>query len=308
MAYQDVEVTIGGSTQLQWNYDEISDLTGYQAVIQFFDYSQQNPVALLLYGTSFTLAASAPNITLTITKQQGLLLPNHGSYELVITPPSGSLIYAFLGRFSTVPGGGGGEPGPTGPAGPQGPIGPAGPQGEQGPTGAQGIQGPAGAQGVQGLTGPAGPQGEQGPQGPAGANTMQISVEMFRDGATITDTNSPAALRFFKNLPYLSAQPVDLTAFRQVRLSVMKGGVAGAAASKIILRFISAWSTTVGSWQDISETEVSVATNVQNTVLKTGWLPLKVEAQGDVIIGLFTSGGDGALDPQYGNITAEFKT
>jgi hypothetical protein len=169
MDYQDVEVTIGGSTQLQWNYDEVADLTGYQAAIQFFDYSQQNPVALLLNGTSFTLTASAPNITLAITKQQGLQLPNHGSYELVITPPSGSLIYAFLGRFSTAPGGGGGEPGPTGPAGPQGPIGPAGPQGEQGPAGAQGIQGPAGAQGIQGLTGPAGPQGEQGPQGPAGA-------------------------------------------------------------------------------------------------------------------------------------------
>jgi len=48
--------------------------------------------------------------------------------------------------------------------------------------------------------------------------TPRISVEMFRDGINTVDTNQAAALRFFKNLPYVASQLVDLSAYSRVRL------------------------------------------------------------------------------------------
>ena len=137
--------------------------------------------------------------------------------------------------------------------------------------------------------------------------TPRISVEMFRDGINTVDTNQAAALRFFKNLPYVASQLVDLSAYSKVRLNVMKGSVAGAADSKIILRYISAFTTTAANWLDIGTSEVSLAVNVQNQGLTTGWIDLVAGAKGDVYIGVLTSGGDGVLDPRFGNIGAEFK-
>jgi hypothetical protein len=140
-----------------------------------------------------------------------------------------------------------------------------------------------------------------------GGEGPRISVEMFRDGANIADTNCPVALQFFKNLPYMSIQRVDLSPFKYVRFNVMKGATAGAAANKMILRYSSGFTTTAANMLDIGIVEVSVATNVLNTALTTGWIELAAGAKADVFVGILTSGGDGALDPAYGNISAEFK-
>ena len=215
-----------------------------------------------------------------------------------------------------------------------------------GPQGIQGIKGDTGNQGIQGIQGPAGadstvpgPQGEQGIQGiqgiqgPAGSDasvtkpnveavltgeisshthagggtSYRISVELWRDGANVVDTNQPTALRFFKALPYLAAQKCDLSVYTQLRFNVMKAATAGAAASKMILLYSANWTTTVGSWSNISDAEVSLATNVQNTSLSSGWVNLVAGARGDVHIGIFTSGGDALLDPAFGNISVEFR-
>ena len=86
-----------------------------------------------------------------------------------------------------------------------------------------------------------------------------------------------------------------------------KQGTSGAAASKLILRYYTAFSQTVANYLDIGTSEVSVATNVNNTFLDTGWINLASGAKTDVWIDLLGSGGDGTLDPAFGTIVAIFR-
>lgn len=186
--------------------------------------------------------------------------------------------------------------GVTGPAGPQGPQGPAGADGADGQDGAQGAQGPQGIQGIQGDT---------GPQGPAGAGGG-LALALVADGAGLTLTNMAAALAFLAG-SHRYATKADLTAFTQCRLIVNKQGTAGAAASKIILRYRTAFDTTAANWVDIGTSEVSVPINVQNAVQVSNWIDIATLAKADVFITLLCSGGDGALDPVVGSIFAQFK-
>lgn len=103
------------------------------------------------------------------------------------------------------------------------------------------------------------------------------------------------------------AVKVDLTNFTQVRLIVNKQGTAGAAASKIILRYRTAFDATPANWVDIGASEVSCAINVQNAVLATAWVNLATLAKADVFVAPLMSGGDGALDPVIGSVVAQFK-
>jgi hypothetical protein len=88
---------------------------------------------------------------------------------------------------------------------------------------------------------------------------------------------------------------------------VNKQGTAGAANSKFILRYRTTFSTTVGDYSDIGTSEVSVAVNTTNTVLSTSWINLAANAKADVFVAVVGSGGDGALDPGFGSVIAQFK-
>lgn len=128
--------------------------------------------------------------------------------------------------------------------------------------------------------------------------------------AALAWTNQPAALSFWLSSATVAkgVTKVDLTGFTQVRLLVNKQGTAGAAASKLILRYkASPFTQVVADYSDIGTSEVSVATNVQNAFLETAWINLAAGAQADVFLALLGSGGDGVIDPAFGQITAEFK-
>lgn len=240
-------------------------------------------------------------------------------------------------------GGGGGEgpPGPPGPEGPQGPQGVQGVQGIQGPAGADGADGADGAQGsqgipgspgapgangedgaqgIQGIPGNAGAPGAEGQEGPQGIQGIQgiqgvqgpagagggMTVTFVADGAALALTNMALALGFLA-ASHRFASKADLTSFTQCRLIVNKQATAGAAASKIILRYRTAFDATPANWLDIGATEVSCAINVQNAVLSTAWVNLAAGAKADVFLCPLMSGGDGALDPTVGHIEAQFK-
>lgn len=222
-----------------------------------------------------------------------------------------------------------GIPGPPGPEGPQGPQGDPGLPGERGPAGADGAQGPAGADSTV-----PGPQGPAGPGVPAGGLTGEVlrkqsGTDYATEWATVAGgsqfkrvdlhvpllaaspwTNMPAALSFWLSSATVAkgVTKVDLTGFTQVRLLVNKQGTAGASAAKLILRYKAApFTQTVANYSDIGASEVSVAVNVQNTFLETAWINLVAGAKADVFLALLGSGGDGALDPAFGQIAAEFK-
>jgi hypothetical protein len=100
---------------------------------------------------------------------------------------------------------------------------------------------------------------------------------------------------------------VDLTNYTQCRLVVNKQGTAGAAASKFILRYRTAFSATVGDYSNIGTGEVSVAVNTTNNVLVSNWVDLAAGAKADVFVAIIGSGGDGAVDPVFGSVIAQFK-
>jgi len=128
--------------------------------------------------------------------------------------------------------------------------------------------------------------------------------------AALVWTNMPAALSFWLSSATVAKDVLraDLTGYTQVRLRVNKQGTAGAAASKLILRYkASPFTQVVANYSDIGASEVSVAVNVTNTYLETAWINLVAGAKADVFIALLGSGGDGALDPAFGYVHAEFK-
>ena len=120
-------------------------------------------------------------------------------------------------------------------------------------------------------------------------------------------TNMPSAATFL----FGSARHVvkaDLTNYSQVRYVVNKQTVAGASGSKLIVRYkTSTYSETVGDYSDIGTSEVSVAVNVTSTLLDTGWINLASGAKADVNIAIVGSGGDGTLDPVFGNMLIMFR-
>jgi len=234
-----------------------------------------------------------------------------------------------------------GTQGIQGPQGLQGDPGAQGAQGDVGPQGNDGLQGAQGIQGIQGIQGPPGADGAQGAQGTPGVgvpvggtagqaltkidgtdfNTqwstiaggsvpvirMPLSIPVL--AATIW-TNMPVALSFWLSTATVAkgVLRIDLTGYTQVRLRVNKQGTAGAAASKLILRYkASPFTQTVANYSDIGASEVSVAVNVTNTYLETAWINLVAGAKTDVFVALLGSGGDAALDPAFGYIHAEFK-
>ena len=128
--------------------------------------------------------------------------------------------------------------------------------------------------------------------------------------AALAWTNMPAALSFWLSSATVAkcVTRVDLTGYTQVRLLVNKQGVAGNAGSKLILRYKGApFTQAVANYSDIGTSEVSVAVSVLNIFLDTGWINLAGGAKADVFLALMGSGGNGALDPAFGYITAVFK-
>jgi hypothetical protein len=99
----------------------------------------------------------------------------------------------------------------------------------------------------------------------------------------------------------------ELTNFTQVRLLINKLGTAGAASSIVVLRYNTTYTQNVNLWSTIGTTSVQLAVNNTNQLLETAWIDLVAGAKADVFIALMGSGGDGAIDPIFGMIAAEFR-
>jgi hypothetical protein len=139
-----------------------------------------------------------------------------------------------------------------------------------------------------------------------GSGSGQLIVPIVSDNAVSTWTNMPLALTFWSG-SYRHITKVDLTNYTQVRLVVNKQATAGDTASKLILRYLDSFNTAAGNYLDIGLSEVSVAVNTTNTVLASNWINLVAGAKADIFLSLIGSGGNGVLDPAFGQISAQFK-
>jgi hypothetical protein len=133
-----------------------------------------------------------------------------------------------------------------------------------------------------------------------------MSVALSTVGNTWLDM--PAALSFFDSSNAYVTQ-LELSSFNQVRLVVNKLGTAGATGSKLILRYQDTTGApfTASSYSDIGTSEVSVTVDVANNILVSSWINLATAAKDDVWVALLGIDGDGAIDPTFGNIYAEFR-
>jgi hypothetical protein len=131
-------------------------------------------------------------------------------------------------------------------------------------------------------------------------------IPIHSDAAAVTWTNMPLAATFW-NGSHRHISKHDLTNFTQARIVVNKQGTAGSTDSKLILKYRTSFSVTAGDYLDIGTSEISVAVNVQNTVLTSSWINLAAGAKADVFVCVIGSGGNGAIDPIFGSVSAQFK-
>lgn len=218
-------------------------------------------------------------------------------------------------------------------AGAQGMAGEDGADGEQGPPGVQGVAGPRGMDGIgmDGLDGEPGLMGFTGAQGAQGAPgaavfMLQDPVEGEPQIIMLTSQTRPVASVHFHtvssaqatwtNMPLAAAllgdhhrhvARADLTGYSQTRLLVNKMGTAGVAGAKFILRYRISYSTTAADYSDAGVSEISCAIDATDTYVSSSWIDLVAASKADVWLAIIGTGGDGAVDPQYGSIRAEFR-
>ena len=126
--------------------------------------------------------------------------------------------------------------------------------------------------------------------------------------STVTWTNMPAAVTFLGGLPAATlTRLMPLGSFTQVRLVLETGTVAGAAGSKILLRYRSAFSVTASDYLLMGATEVECGIASTGTGVDSGWINLVAGAIGDVYVTVLGSGGDGTTDPVIGVQTVFFR-
>lgn len=124
-----------------------------------------------------------------------------------------------------------------------------------------------------------------------------------------TFTNLPASVGFWAGSSgHQFVLKVDLTNKTQVKFLVNKQSVAGAAGSKVVLRYNSSLSTTASAYSDIGTSAVEVAVDTGTVqVLDTGWINLAAGAKAVVYVAPMGYGGDGVTDPSFGIVAAQFR-
>lgn len=142
------------------------------------------------------------------------------------------------------------------------------------------------------------------PAGGGGAG--QLVVTLVADSAAAAWANMPAAATLFA-ASHRHVTKADLSNYSEVRLVVNKQATLGAASAILELRYAAVFGTAAASYSSIGTSAVQVAINVQNSALESAWIPLVAGAKGDVFLAIVGSGGDGVLDPTFGNISAQFR-
>jgi hypothetical protein len=132
----------------------------------------------------------------------------------------------------------------------------------------------------------------------------------FNVGSNVS-TNLATALGFL----FGTVTPIhkaDLGSFNQVRF-VATQGVTGSANSRIRLNYATSYQSAASGYNQVLSTagtnggvELNIAS--ANQIADSGWLPLRSAAKANnLFLAVVASGGDGAADPAFGPIYAEFR-
>jgi hypothetical protein len=121
----------------------------------------------------------------------------------------------------------------------------------------------------------------------------------------VTATNATLAPQFFAgSFGYVTR--VDLTRYTGALFTVTKVTTAGAANSAIFIRYRGDANTTASNYLALTNPEMRIPTNNTNTITVSGFQPIVAAAKSGIYLALIASGGDGVLDPVFGNIAVNF--
>ncbi len=124
----------------------------------------------------------------------------------------------------------------------------------------------------------------------------------------ITITNIAAANTFLASPPQFLNR-YDLSGVTEGRLAVHLGSANGNVGSFIRLAYALTYPAAAANLLQIGQgvhIEVPLS-GAANAIYVSSWLPLNMNARTDVILGLYTGGGDGVADPVLYSIVGQFR-
>lgn len=140
--------------------------------------------------------------------------------------------------------------------------------------------------------------------GGGGGTVVNSAVPLFL-GTTSVWLNHPAALtELFGSTAYRTQ--FDLTNVTSCRLATCLS-VAGSGGSAFLFARVSTDGGT--TWASLGSTVTGPAVSIGSAVLvqTSPWVTIRTGYNRDVILSVWGSGGNGALDPSFGNVTLNLK-
>lgn len=128
----------------------------------------------------------------------------------------------------------------------------------------------------------------------------------FLVGTNDVDTDAAAAAHFINALSSMQTV-VDLSNVREARLTGTRRATAGAAGYTIELKYATAYTAAAGSFLQLGVTAISANASAANAIVDTGWVRITPAARTSVVVSPIASGGDGASDPNWGVVRADFR-
>jgi hypothetical protein len=137
--------------------------------------------------------------------------------------------------------------------------------------------------------------------------TLATVVVFQANAATAVNLTDQATAEQFFNNANRNITKIDLTGYTQCRLIArVTTGSASANTPRLILKYHTSFSTTVGDYVDIGTSAV-VASLTNTGVIDSGWIALAAGAKADIFLAVTMIGGDAAADPAVAHMYAHFR-
>jgi hypothetical protein len=137
-----------------------------------------------------------------------------------------------------------------------------------------------------------------------------LGLVLLSEGGIFID--QPAAETYLFDDDGVHAKQVDLTYYTHVRLIVHKGAVAAEAAATMQLKYGEAVDADPANMTLFNQTsapadyETIVDIDDEDVILVSPWTSFDGIALGEQFVIISATGGDGEIDPVFGNIYAQF--
>lgn len=131
-------------------------------------------------------------------------------------------------------------------------------------------------------------------------------MPIYHDANAFTMTTHPSTARFLNNTNRF-VHRVDLTDWTEARVVArVTTGSASPNSPRLVFRYHTAFSTTVGDFVDAGTSEIAVSV-ASTGAPASSWITLASGAKADVYISVQEIGGDSTASPVVANVYIEFR-